>query len=67
MTIYTTPSKVNKALAEAFEDVKIIRGKGYYFDDTTTAIRSIYEWPRLSSTPNEIVEYVRDELAHIKG
>lgn len=68
MTVYTTPAKVNKALAKAFDDVTIVRGNGYYyFDDATTAIRSIYQWPRLSSTPAQIVDYVRAELARIKG
>lgn len=57
----TTPAQVNKAIKKAgLTDVTIYRGKGYYyFDDKTTGIPSLYEWPRLSSTPDQIVAHVK--------
>jgi hypothetical protein len=59
-----TPAKVNRAIKKAgFEDVTIYRGNGYYyFDDATTAIPSLYEWPKLVSTPEQIVDHVHTSL-----
>lgn len=65
----TTPATINKALrAAGFADVTIYRAREgyYYFDDATAQIRSIYHHNLHHTTPEKIVEHVRDELTRIK-
>lgn len=62
----TTPKEVNAALKVAGLNVEIVRGNGYYwFDDETTAIRSIYANSLRGYTANDIVEHVKRELEKI--
>lgn len=63
----TTPTEVNKALAAAGLNVKIVRnrvGGGYYYfiDDGFDVVPSIYSFNLSGYTPASIVSYVKDYM-----
>ncbi len=72
MTVYTTAGKVNKALKAAGIEIEIVKGNGYFwFDNRYPETNPLWkvtvdslegEWPRLSSTPEQIVEHVQKAL-----
>ena len=71
MVTYITAGAATKALRKAGYQFDLVKGKGYFWFDNrypltnplcTINVDSIYEWPRLSGTVEQIVDMVKAKV-----